>query len=167
MSYELDFLPVGEGSKSGDAILFRFWDDTKGETEKNQKVCIIDGGYSENGEYIKKHIDKYYKTSVIDLVISTHPDLDHIGGLSYILENFEVKKLWLHRPWQNKYINGLSDCFKDGRVTDNSVKNKLQEGLNKAYKLELLATRKQIPIEDPFTGTTAFDGAIKIGKSVV
>lgn len=162
MSYELDFLPVGEATKSGDAILFRFWDETIGETEENQKVCLIDGGYAENGENIKKHIDKYYKTSTIDLVISTHPDLDHIGGLAYILENFTVKKLWLHRPWQEHLVNGLSDCFKDGRVTDNSIKNKLQEGLNKAYELEQLAISKNIPVEDPFTDLTAFNGIVTV-----
>ncbi len=162
MSYELDFLPVGENTKSGDAILFRFWDDTKGETEADQKICLIDGGYAETGESIKKHIEKYYNTSTIDLVISTHPDLDHIGGLSYILENFTVKKLWLHRPWQENLVDGLSDCFKDGRVTDNSVKNKLQEGLNKAYELEQLAIDKNITVEDPFTGVTAFNGVITV-----
>lgn len=162
MSYELEFLPVGENTKSGDAILFRFWDDAKGETEVDQKVCLIDAGYAENGEKIKQHMDKYYHTSTIDLVISTHPDLDHIGGLTYILENMDVKKLWLHRPWREDIINGLSDCFKDGRVTDNSIKNKLQEGLNKAYELEQLANNKKIPIEDPFTGLSEFDGVITV-----
>lgn len=144
MSYELDFLPVGENTKSGDAILFRFWDDTKDESEIDQKVCLIDGGYVENGEQIKQHMDKYYHTSTIDLVISTHPDLDHIGGLAYILENMDVKKLWMHRPWRNDIVDGLSDCFKDGRVTDNSIKNDLKEGLSKAYELEQLAISKNI-----------------------
>ena len=162
MSYELDFLPVGENSKSGDAILFRFWDNANGETEENQKVCLIDGGYAESGASIKNHIDKYYKTSTIDLVISTHPGLDHIGGLAYILENYTVKKLWLHRPWRKEFTDGLSDCFKDGRVTDNSLKNKLQEGLNKAYELEQLAINKNIPIEDPFAEMTALNGAITV-----
>lgn len=162
MSYELDFLPVGENTKSGDAILFRFWDDTKDESEIDQKVCLIDGGYVENGEQIKQHMDKYYHTSTIDLVISTHPDLDHIGGLAYILENMDVKKLWMHRPWRNDIVDGLSDCFKDGRVTDNSIKNDLKEGLSKAYELEQLAISKNIPIEDPFTNLSEFDGVITV-----
>ncbi|MGL2523264.1 hypothetical protein ACOWOB_05920 [Helicobacter pylori] len=41
-SYEIDFLPVGDGKKSGDAIAMRWW---HGEWSKErQKVMVIDGG---------------------------------------------------------------------------------------------------------------------------
>ncbi len=160
MTYELDFLPVGENTKSGDAILFRFWDSANGETVEDQKICLIDGGYSENGKKIEEHMNKYYGTNKIDLVISTHPDLDHIGGLSYILENLEVKELWMHTPWN--MTDGLSDCFKDGRITDNSLANRLKEGLDKACNLEKIAKEKGVNICNPFTGLSAFGGVIRV-----
>lgn len=160
MSYELDFMPVGEKSSSGDAILFRFWNSENGETAEEQKICLIDGGYTENGKAIEEHIKKYYNTTHIDLVISTHPDSDHIGGLSYIIENLEVDELWIHRPWL--MTDGLSDCFEDGRITDNSLARKIKEGLSKAFDLVKLAESKDIKIKDPFSGETAFDEAIRV-----
>lgn len=31
----------------------------------------------------------------LDLVVSTHDDADHLGGLNYVLENYTVDKIWL------------------------------------------------------------------------
>ena len=160
MSYELDFMPVGENSSSGDAILFRFWNKESGETSEDQTICLIDGGYTENGKAIEEHVRKYYNTNHINLVISTHPDADHIGGLSYVLENMEVDELWIHRPWL--MTDGLYDCFEDGRITDDSLARKIKEGLSKAYDLVELAENKGITITDPFTGETAFDDTIRV-----
>ena len=47
MAYEIDFLPVGDGSKSGDAIALRYGNLTD---SSQQTVVIIDGGYSDDGE---------------------------------------------------------------------------------------------------------------------
>lgn len=158
MSYELDFLRVGENTKAGDAIAFRFWDPDG--TEDNQIVCIVDGGYTQSGEDLKNHINKYYNTNAVDLVISTHPDSDHSGGLKHILEKMEVKRLWLHRPWHR--TEGMADLFKDGRITDNSIKEKLKDGLESVYELEQIAISKQIEIKDHFQGLTEFDDSVYV-----
>lgn len=158
MSYELDFLQVGEKTKAGDAIAFRFWDSD--DTEDNQIVCIVDAGYTQNGEDLKNHIEKHYKTSTVDLVISTHPDADHSGGLKYILENMDVKRLWMHRPWHR--TEGIADLFQDGRITDNSIKEKLKDGLESVYELEQIAISKRIEIKDPFCGLSEFDDAVYV-----
>jgi len=42
MNYEIDFLPVGNGDKSGDAILIRWQDNEK------YKIMIVDGGTKES-----------------------------------------------------------------------------------------------------------------------
>ena len=125
MSYEIDFLAVGEESKSGDAIALRFGDFSN--IEGDQKVVVIDGGFSDSGEKLLDSIKKHYGADKIDLVVSTHPDADHIGGLHYILDNAEVKELWMHKPWE--HIEGIADKFKDGRVTDASLGERLKESL--------------------------------------
>ena len=45
MKYEIEFLPVGNGEKSGDAILIR-WE----ESQDNYKVMVVDGGTKESGK---------------------------------------------------------------------------------------------------------------------
>ena len=52
--------------------------------------------------------------------------------------------------------------FKDGRVTDNSVKEDLRKSLDAARDLERLAERLRIPIVEPFTGLTDRTGRILV-----
>jgi len=106
------------------------------------------------------HISEHYKTEKVDIVISTHPDQDHINGLRTVIEELEVSELWIHQPWDHN--DGLTDKFKDGRVTDNSLSERLKENLEAAYDLVQLAKEKGINVKEPFTGLTSDDGAITV-----
>ena len=137
MGYEVDFIQVGQESKSGDAIALRWGDDLYNNGE--QFVAVIDGGYKNSGEDSVRNsgedlaelIKKYYHAKAIDLVVSTHPDADHIGGLSYILDEFDVKKLWIHKPWEHN-----NDIAKDDYKA--------------AWELCEQARAKNIDVEEPF-----------------
>jgi len=67
MAYEIDFLPVEAGDKSGDAIAFRIW---RGQYFW---VFVIDGGYRDSGDALVEHINYYYGTNTINLAILTTP----------------------------------------------------------------------------------------------
>ncbi len=91
---EVVTLDVGQG----DAAVVRFPDN---------RTMLIDGGirrtyYDERkqemtdydvGERIIEPYLDYHGIRKLDAVVMTHPDLDHGGGLGYILENFEVSRL--------------------------------------------------------------------------
>ena len=160
MAYEIDFLAVGDNGKSGDAIALRFGDLTNAGNQ--QAVVVIDGGFCDTGKLLLDHIDTYYETKRIDLVICTHPDGDHSAGLKYVLENAQVGRLWMHQPW--KHTQGIAELFKDGRVSDQSVREELRKSLDDAMELERIALRRQIPIEEPFAGvtTSGFGTTIRI-----
>lgn len=158
MGYEIDFLPVGEGEQSGDAIALRFG-DLYGERSQ-QTVIVVDGGFKESGEELVKHIKEYYGTSRVDLVVSTHPDADHAGGLEVVLEELEVGCLWMHQPWN--HTDDIARMFKDGRVTDETVRRALRRSLDTARGLERLAESKGIPIVEPFTGLTDDAGCLRV-----
>ena len=141
---EIDFLPVGNGDRSGDAIAIRYG------TPGNYKIVIYDGGTKESGQALVDHVKKYYGTTYVDYVVNSHPDADHASGLSVVLENLEVGELWLHQPWN--YSSVILDYFKDGRITDNSLAERLKEKMDAAYKLEKLAESKNIKVKEPFRG---------------
>jgi beta-lactamase superfamily II metal-dependent hydrolase len=135
--HEIDFLPVGTGEKSGDAIAFRFTINSR------QFVAVIDGGYTEVGSNLANHIGKYYNTSRVDLVISTHPDADHINGLCTLLEELEVGELLLHLPANHgPYKQGLW-----GETVP---------------ELLAIAHRRRVAVTEPFAGLQRFDGAMTI-----
>lgn len=154
MPYELEFIGINEESKDADAICFR-WDNGKGE----YTVGVFDGGVTAYGEALEQHLLKYYFSDEtkkkIDFVICSHSDLDHSSGLSTILENFEVENLIMNRPWE--HIDELFPNVNDGRITKESLVKRLKEKYSYIAKLEELADRKGIKINDAFEGTDIYD----------
>lgn len=119
MEYEIDFLPVGEGEKSGDAICLRYSYDNG----ISWYVGVIDGGTQDSGEALCEHIKKYYNTEIVDFLICSHPDQDHASGLSVLLDNLHVQKVLMHCPWD--YIDHIYEAVNDGRVTKQSLRQRL------------------------------------------
>jgi len=163
MGYEVDFLGTQSEAKSGDAIAIRFGNLHGSRNE--QTVIVIDGGFTNDGIRLVNHIRTHFGTDRVDLVISTHPDHDHINGLDTVLNEMTVGELWLHLPWEHNA--GLSAKFHDGRISDNSVSERLKDTLNKAHALYELAESRGITVREPFTGLTDVSGCVKVlGPSI-
>lgn len=56
------------------------------------KAILIDCGEKENGEKICRYLDSH-NIPDIDIFLMTHPHADHIGAASYIIDNFDVKRI--------------------------------------------------------------------------
>ena len=147
MAYEVDVRAVGDESKSGDAIAIRYGDFSD---RSRTIVVIIDGGFKANGDDLVKHVREVYGTERVDLVISTHPDQDHISGLSAVLEELEVGELWMHCPWVHSTV---VESFVQKGIAG-SLDETLQKAIGGAKDLALLARQKGVPIVEPFTGLT-------------
>ena len=150
MAYEVDFLPVGKGEKSGDAIAMRFGDLSRPD---GQAVIVIDGGFGqETGKQLVDFIRGHYGVNGVSLVVSTHPDLDHIGGLETVLDEFgnKVGLLAMHLPW--KHNQDVFNMINDDRATPASVRKNLRDSLKAAVSLEKKAQALGVPIEEPFMG---------------
>lgn len=158
MGYEIDFLPVGEGEKSGDAIALRFGNLHGHRAE--QRVVIVDGGFQADGKRMVEHVQTHYRTNEVDLVVSTHPDNDHIGGLPTVLENLRVGALWMHRPWL--YSTEVKAFYDRGRIGEATHKAWLRASLETAVEVERIAKARGIPITDPFTGVSAFNECLTV-----
>jgi len=154
-SVEIDFLPVGQDSRSGDAIAMRFG-NYEGGKWNNQKVFIIDGGNSDSGDALVKHVTDVYKTDKVDRVILTHPDADHASGLRNVIEELKVGKIWMHCPWN--HWTDVKDSIVDGRVTKKSFTDTLREAYQFAHDIEQLAKKKKIEIFHPHQGSTYKEG---------
>lgn len=142
--YEIDFLAVEnedqDGGKSGDAITLRFTLDA----ENREAVVVIDGGFTDIGEKVVQHIQTHYKTDHADLVISTHPDADHLNGLPTILEQLKVDELMVHQP--RLHTKDVSD-FSNLEALDHLLE---------------VASIQNVKLVEPFTGTTRFGGQLLV-----
>lgn len=78
----IDFLDIGQG----DSIYFLTSDGHDG---------LIDGGPNDK---VLRELGEAMPVGdrVIDLMVATHPDADHIGGLAGVLDRYDVKEIWLN-----------------------------------------------------------------------
>ncbi len=143
--FEIDFLPVGDESKSGDAIAIRWG------TQDSFWVAVVDGGTQDSGERLVRHVREHYGAQFINLAINTHPDGDHSSGLAVVLDSIRVEELWMHRPWA--YPGAIRHLFRDGRFTTTGLSGSIRRALDCANELERVALLRGVRIVEPFQGT--------------
>ena len=78
-SLEVHYIDVGQA----DSVLIRLGD----------KSMLIDAGNVEDGPDVVRYI-KQLGIKVLDTVVVTHAHEDHAGGMSNVIENFTVKKVY-------------------------------------------------------------------------
>ena len=82
-------------------------------TTPSNKNMLIDGGDEDSAKIIKSYL-KNKKVKNLDVVIATYPDSDHIGSLDYIIDNFDVEKIYMPNQTTDSecYINLIDSCNK-------------------------------------------------------
>lgn len=148
--FEIDFLPVGEESQSGDAILFRYKEYGK------YKVILIDGGHKESkgiktSNTILKHMREYYYPKAnsdaemrIDHIVCSHPDSDHVGGLQEVMERCNVGTLWINTPLDYVNYSELEDEYNTEKFYKGNA--------DTVEQLIEVAERENISVEPPLQG---------------
>lgn len=123
---EVYFLDVGQG----DAILINYL--------KNKQI-LIDGG--SDGRKLLNQLDEFISSTdnVLEVVVATHPDKDHIGGLAEVLRKYQV-----------------SLFLENSQKSDSQVYQQLEEIIkNKNIRRENIFEGSQIKI-GKFVGLEAF-----------
>lgn len=152
--FEIDFLPVGDSTKSGDAICIR-WGEDLSRRHDRQFVMVVDGGFSYSAGDVVRHIRKYYycdeivdkQKPIVDLLLNTHPHADHFGGIPCIYAETDVRAVLMHTPWTH---TELPSWFSDGRVTARGIKDSLKDGLEAAYDFIRQLDGDGVPHHEPF-----------------
>lgn len=146
MDCEIEFLPVGEKSKGGDAILIRYGD------RQNYSLMIVDGGNSESGQAMVKHVRAHFgQQAIIPDVVLTHADGDHASGLRDIVKELDVRRLWLHIPWLA--AAAARPYFANKNWTDEGLAKELFQEYDIIAELVDIAIERNIPIYQPFAGS--------------
>ncbi|HWJ76540.1 MAG TPA: ComEC/Rec2 family competence protein [Niallia sp.] len=76
---KVHFLNVGQG----DSILI----------QTGNENILIDGGGKGKGDEVVAYLKKQ-KVSTLNAIVATHPDADHIGGLTYVIQKLKVKNVY-------------------------------------------------------------------------
>ncbi|MDU0321148.1 MBL fold metallo-hydrolase [Clostridium butyricum] len=119
----------------GDCILINFKDENK-----ISRNILIDGGIRRTYETaLKKRLKKIIENNEnIDLLVVTHIDDDHIGGIIKLFEDKNINKQFIKKVWFNSHCNIYR---KYGDIVDNTElkiqdNNNLKTSSNQAITLE-------------------------------
>ncbi len=95
-------------------------------------TVLIDAGNKQDGELVVDELNKLGITK-LDYVIGTHVHEDHIGGMSYIIDAFEIDKFYL--PY-------------DTKTTSSYYKDLLNSLTNKDLQIEEASVGDKISLDD-------------------
>ncbi|MBR0416430.1 MAG: MBL fold metallo-hydrolase [Firmicutes bacterium] len=79
---------------SDEELIYAVFDQGQGLSvliSQGDMQILIDGGPYENGASLSEKIGTYAKDGIIEYVIATHCHADHVGGLQYVYEAFDVE----------------------------------------------------------------------------
>jgi beta-lactamase superfamily II metal-dependent hydrolase len=152
MGFYIEMISVGEG----DCFLLTLDTQTGGEAH-----LLIDGGNRDRSDSAINHINKY-AGGHLDLVIGTHLDDDHIGGLIKVVETLEVNKLILNTP--GTFDKWLQLRSKLKTLTKVASITKLEKGISAADELLQAAKNKKppVPVEMALQGRSWISGDVTL-----
>lgn len=149
----------------GNTMLVEFMDVGQGDSTliilPDGKHILVDAANPNDGKEIAEHLSDKGITK-IDYLIATHPHADHIGGMAYIIENFEIGQIFAPKvatadvPTSKTYENFLKSVKNKGlKITAVKGGNILFKGDN--YKAECFA-----PNADEYDGLNNYSVVFKL-----
>ncbi len=112
-----------EFSKEG-ALSVHFIDVGQGDSTlvitPDHETMLIDAGNNGVGKEIESYL-KGHGINKIDVLVGTHPDADHIGGIDYIIYNFEIGSFYMPKK------SHTTETFKDVLIAAKKKGLKIKE----------------------------------------
>ncbi|WP_110932209.1 ComEC/Rec2 family competence protein [Paenibacillus bouchesdurhonensis] len=106
LEWELDY-PANSDSKStvnSDRLRVIFLDVGQGASQllisPSGKTMLIDAGNNDREQAMLDYL-KQYGVTRLDIIIGTHPDADHIGGLDRVIDHIDVGEIYMPKIQAN------------------------------------------------------------------
>lgn len=142
-------------------LVVHFLDVGQGDCEfielPNSQCMLIDASTKEYGDDIVEAIEGY-GYSEIDYVVATHPHADHIGGMSEVIDSFDIGKIYMPRTSSNsKSFEGLLTSISNKNLSINTAKTGTTIYSDNGINIEILS-----PISSFYEETNDYSAVVKL-----
>lgn len=139
---KVHYIDVGQG----DSILI----------EADKHTMLIDAGDRSKGKVVTDYLRAHHIT-MLDYVIATHPHIDHIGGLAFVLRSFYVKHLIMPD------VTNSTETFHNLLQTINQEKiNLIKAKAGNQFNLGMASFTILSPISDNYENMNNYSLVIKL-----
>lgn len=140
----VSYIDVGQG----DSILIK---------SPNGKNMLIDAGESSSQTTIQNYI-KEKGINKIDVLVATHPHADHIGGMAYIISNFDIGSIYMPKATTTtKTYETLLTTIKNKGLSINTAKAGVVIDFDSTLTVNMVA-----PIGSSYDDLNQYSAVIKI-----
>lgn len=123
----------------------------------NGKNLLIDAGPNESIDKLMSYLSKQ-DIKKIDYVIATHPDEDHIGGMSSVIKKYDIGEFYAPKKLTNtRTFENMVTALKSKNLKINVGKAGIDLDLGKNVTCQMLA-----PNNDKYKDTNNYSIVIKI-----
>lgn len=157
-----DDKPVSNKTVINDGTLaVHYLDVGQGDSEfielPNGQCMLIDASVSSYGEKIVETIEGY-GYSEIDYLVATHPHADHIGGMSDIIESFEIGEIYMPRAVSSsKTYENLLTAISDKGLEINTARADKTIYSDSEMQIDILA-----PVSESYEETNNYSAVVKL-----
>ncbi|MBD7970350.1 MBL fold metallo-hydrolase [Paenibacillus gallinarum] len=108
----------------------------------NGKTMLIDGGNNDDEQVMVSYLKKQ-GISKVDVIIGTHPDADHVGGLDAVVDAFDIGKIYMPKVSSNtKTFESLLTSIKNKGLKVTTAKAGVTIDLDNQLNIKMIAPVK-------------------------
>ena len=123
----------------------------------NNKTMLIDAGESSKGRVVSNYINTL-SYSKINYLIGTHPHTDHIGGLAYIINNYNIENIYMPKAIStSKTYENLLNTISEKSLKIKTAKAGVNIYNNNNLKIDIIA-----PNSNSYSDLNNYSAVIKI-----
>lgn len=105
----------------------------------NGSIMLIDGGNNDDEQRVVKYLKEQGVTKV-DILVGTHPDADHVGGLDAVVDAFEIGSIYMPKVTSNtKTFESLLNSIANKSLKVTTAKAGVNLNLDEQLTVNMIA----------------------------
>ncbi|MBA9026168.1 MBL fold metallo-hydrolase [Peribacillus huizhouensis] len=123
----------------------------------NKKVMVIDAGNNDDEDKMVAYL-KELGVSKVDILIGTHPDADHIGGMDAVIDSFDIGKIYMPKVQRNtQTFESVLQSIQNKVLTVTTAKAGIELDLDPAVQVKMIA-----PLDDTTSDANEMSAVVRL-----